>query len=213
MENAVEGLKMAGSVLLFVIALSVAILAFTQSREAIDAVLKYSDRESLMIENDSRFYYLKSNDTQRYVGKETIIPTIYRVYHENYKIVFKFQNGQYLYKKMVGTTGFEEICTIDSANIEQNFGTNESNKEFLDVIVYGKYKSGVNPNIYNLSHGIRNLPAYSLFDYLDGKKVIEKLGTYYMEDVKSDASDTGTKSSVEDVNKNEKRVITYTILN
>lgn len=211
MENAVEALKMAGSVLLFVIALSVAILAFTQSREAIDAVLKYSDRESLMIENDSRFYYLKSNDTQRYVGKETIIPTIYRVYHENYKIVFKFQNGQYLYKKMVGTTGSEEICTIDSAN--ENFGNNENNKEFLDVIVYGKYKSSVNPNIYNLSHGIRNLPTHSLFDYLDGKKVIEKLGTYYIEDLKKDASDTGTKSSIEDVNKNEKRVITYTISN
>lgn len=213
MENAVEALKMAGSVLLFVIALSVAILAFTQSRETIDTVLKYSDRESLMIENDSRFYYLKSNDTQRYVGKETVIPAIYRAYHENYKIVFDFKDGHYLYKKIVGTTGSEEICTIDSANRDQNFGTNENNKEFLDVIVYGKYKSGVNPNIYNSSHGIKNLSGYSLFDYLDGKKVIEKLGTYYIEDLKKDASDTGTKSSIEDVNKNEKRVITYTISN
>ena len=102
MENAVDALKMAGSVLLFVIALSVAILSFTNARQAIDSVLEYSDRESLTIEGDPRFYYLSggNNDTSRYVGKETIIPAIYRAYKENYKIVFKFNDVDtyYLYK-------------------------------------------------------------------------------------------------------------------
>ena len=53
MENAVEALKMAGSVLIFVLALSVVILAFSQTREAIDTVLRYSDREYWTIEGDS----------------------------------------------------------------------------------------------------------------------------------------------------------------
>ena len=96
MENAADALKMAGSVLLFIVALSVAILAFSQARQAIDAVLKFSDRESLAIEDDSRFYYLSStSNTKRYVGKETIIPAIYRAYKENYKIIFDFPDDSY----------------------------------------------------------------------------------------------------------------------
>ena len=90
MENAADALKMAGSVLLFVIALSIAVLSITQARESADRVLAYSDRETLSIEGDSRFYYLAGNndDTNRYVGKETIIPSIYRAYKENFKIIF-----------------------------------------------------------------------------------------------------------------------------
>ena len=84
-ENIADALKMAGSVLLFVMGLSIAILAFSQARESMDIVLSYSDRESLSIEGNPRFYYLsKDNDTSRYVGKETIIPAIYRAYKENY---------------------------------------------------------------------------------------------------------------------------------
>ena len=44
MENVADALKMAGSVLLFVIGLTIAILAFSQAREEIDSVLRYSDR-------------------------------------------------------------------------------------------------------------------------------------------------------------------------
>ena len=101
-ENIADALKMAGSVLLFVMGLSIAILAFSQARESMDIVLSYSDRESLSIEGNPRFYYLsKDNDTSRYVGKETIIPAIYRAYKENYKIVFKFPDDYYLFKQEV----------------------------------------------------------------------------------------------------------------
>ena len=88
-DNVADALKMAGSVLLFVLGLSISILALTQAREAIDIVLSYSDRETLTIENDPRYYYVAhDNDTSRYVGKETIIPAIYRAYKENYKIIY-----------------------------------------------------------------------------------------------------------------------------
>ena len=88
-DNVADALRMAGSVLLFVLGLSIAILALSQARESLDIVLSYSDRESLTIENDERYYYLASeNDTSRYVGKETVIPAIYRAYKENYKIIF-----------------------------------------------------------------------------------------------------------------------------
>lgn len=54
-ENIADALKMAGSVLLFVMGLSIAILAFSQARESMDIVLSYSDRESLSIEGNPRF--------------------------------------------------------------------------------------------------------------------------------------------------------------
>ena len=72
-DNVADALKMAGSVLLFVLGLSIAILALSQARESLDIILSYSDRESLTIENDERYYYLASeNDTNRYVEKKQL---------------------------------------------------------------------------------------------------------------------------------------------
>ena len=215
MENAADALKMAGSVLLFVIALSVAILAFSQAREAIDAVLKYSDRESLTITSDDRFYYLaSSSDTRRYVGKETIIPTIYRAYKENFKIVFEFPDDYYLYTNSAG----EKVCKIDLAN--QNLASDLQSRQFLNGIIYGdfEYEPSKTQSNYETLFRIKPNPTTAtsggLYKYLTDKegsyKIEEKLGTYYVEDLKTDPSDTSQKSNVEDVNKQEKRVITYT---
>lgn len=85
-ENIADALKMAGSVLLFVMGLSIAILAFSQARESMDIVLSYSDRESLSIEGNPRFYYLsKDNDTSRYVGKKQS----FQLYIEHIKKIIK----------------------------------------------------------------------------------------------------------------------------
>ncbi len=86
MENAVEALKMAGAVLMFLIALTVSIVSFGQARIASDTLLDMQDRETDYINTDN---YYKLTGTERVVGLETIIPTIYRVYHENYRIVFE----------------------------------------------------------------------------------------------------------------------------
>ena len=45
MENAADALKIAASVLIFVLALSISINAFSQARVASQTVLEYSDRE------------------------------------------------------------------------------------------------------------------------------------------------------------------------
>ena len=52
MENAVDALKMAGAVLMFVIALSVSIVAFGQVRQTADIILDYKDRETVYIYGD-----------------------------------------------------------------------------------------------------------------------------------------------------------------
>ena len=86
MENAADALKMAGAVLIFVLAISIIIFAFSQARETSDTILNYRDRETMYLESD---YYYTSDGKERIVNLETIIPTIFRAYLENYKIVFE----------------------------------------------------------------------------------------------------------------------------
>ena len=213
-ENIADALKMAGSVLLFVMGLSIAILAFSQARESMDIVLSYSDRESLSIEGNPRFYYLSNdNDTSRYVGKETIIPAIYRAYKENYKIVFKFPDDYYLFKQEVknakGLNEEKKISTLDLAN--QSLSSDLASRQFLNGIIYGdfEYENEKSKNDYINKFKITPNDI-SLYQYLTEKestyKIKEYLGTYYIEDV------NGT-SEVNAVNKTEKRVITYEFVN
>lgn len=83
MENASEAIIMAGAVLIFVIALSVAMTAFSQARSTVDTVVYASDRTNYYEQLD-----VSSNVKNRIVGLETVIPTLYKYYKENYTVVF-----------------------------------------------------------------------------------------------------------------------------
>ena len=77
MENAADALKMAGAVLLFVLALSVIIFSFGQARANSDIILNYKDRETTYIDGN---YYYTTTGTERQVSLETVIPAIYRAF-------------------------------------------------------------------------------------------------------------------------------------
>lgn len=89
MENAVEALKMSFAVIVLIAALSLAMYSFTRVRET---------SAQITDEADQRQYYrqLTLNETEgsanalstRIVGVETIIPTLYRYYKENYTVLF-----------------------------------------------------------------------------------------------------------------------------
>ena len=203
MENAVDALKMAGAVLLFVLAISVAIVSFGQAREAADTILDYKDRETVYI--DGNLYY-KTTGTERTVGLETIIPTIYRAYIENYKIVFEGLNEPIYTLKLSGNTkiakytiDLETKTTTDGIQINNvTLANDEQKSEFLCGILYNDFtKSGSAENFkkkYNVE-----LPTNSLISRLKGKKITEYLGVYYQND----------NEDVPDVNKTEKRIIKY----
>jgi hypothetical protein len=84
MENAAQALRLAAWVLIFILALSLCINSFTQARQSVDQILMSTDREYITT------YVDQAKNTQRIVGAETIVPTIYRAYKENFKIRFKF---------------------------------------------------------------------------------------------------------------------------
>ena len=88
MENASEALMMAFGVLIFVLALSVAISSFSQARSASDTML-YS------VDETNYYDYIEIDENSavasqsRIVGLETIVPTLYKYYKENYTVMFR----------------------------------------------------------------------------------------------------------------------------
>lgn len=88
MENAVESLKMAFAAMVFIMALSVSMFYFTKVKDVSDTVLHTQDETN---------YYDYQGATgkaaeNRIVGLETIIPTLYKYYKENYTVVFRSAN-------------------------------------------------------------------------------------------------------------------------
>ncbi len=201
MENAADAIKMAGAVLLFVLALSIIIPFFSQARETTDLILDARDRETVYINGN---YYYKATGNERQVGWETILPTVMRAYLENYKIVFKGLSDP-IYRIELGGKKIEKY----SLDLETNNGTkyenvalaNEDQKaEFLCGILYHKYRTN-NYEDFNKKFNVE-IGSRSLSDMLKGKKITEELGVYYQND-----------SDIPDVNKTQKRIITYTIKN
>lgn len=208
MENIVDALKMAGAVLLFLLALSITTLSFSKARETIDILLNYSDREYLTTKDgkeDNSYYYF-AKDTTRYVGKETIIPAIYRAYKENYKIVFKFPDQYYLFKQHILNDGKEELTEINTIDLKEQKISSDLER-FLNGIIYGEYGGYGEDTVYQKDFLIypnsRPLNTY-LTEKEKSYKIREDLGTYYTEDAE------GSESTIDDVEKHEKRVITYT---
>ena len=222
MENAAEALKMAGGVLLFLIALSVSIISFGQVRQTADTIFSSKDRETEYIDGDYYYQVGDGSSSERTVGLETILPTISRVYAENYKIIFEGLNDP-IYT--VIKSGEKRIC-LDGEfdNAIRGVGT-ENEKQFLNAVLYGD-KGGAN-SIFNLNFSKKiRLPNTSLYTQLtravSNGKIIEYSGRYYQDDeVKTNES--GSSSSTEDeptrigddvpdANKTRKRVITYKII-
>lgn len=212
MENAADALKMAAAVLIFVLAISIAILTFNKVRQTADTILEYKDRETVYIDGE---YYYEASGTERSVNLETIIPSIFRAYLENYKIVF-VNLDEPIYK--INVTYKEDNKTITkliekkTLDLETNKNTKYENvvladdkqkSEFLCGILYRDFSKSGSPENFEKKFNI-SLPNKSLYEQLNnlnGKTITEHLGVYYQKD----------EVDVPDVNKTEKRIITYKI--
>ena len=222
MENAADALKMAAAVLVFVIALGIGISSFSQSRVAADTLIRYTDRESVT-------QYAEDIGTKtRFVGKETIVPTIYRAYKENYRIQFYEADGVTpiaLYTKIK-----------DGARVEVNYidlereviGNARQQDNFIMALLYGakgtfeksngtemsfdEFKTELEKNNSGIS-----LNSQGIYDtILKGNTFEEKYGVYYQDDLlpesydpDTDISDQYDETDTPDVNKTKKRVISY----
>ena len=83
MENVADALKMAADVLVFVMALGISIASFSQAKQTAQIIVEFNDREY------SETQYAEDvGQTDRIVGVESIIPTIWRAFNENIRVVF-----------------------------------------------------------------------------------------------------------------------------
>ena len=234
MENAVDALKMAFGVLVFVIAFTIIMTMFTRARETSDLVLQSSDVTEYMTytEQDDILSGVTLTGEERIVGLETIIPTLYKYYKENYTVVFLQQDGRPLELYETKTrpsqwsTGYtnryysdndeRKICSFDvdeeTRRHEPWVGSNERYKENLD-----NFLSGNSPT-YGVSWNTEGSVTYDygegLIKKYDDKQFRESLGEYTynaMTAEELEQEEDGTR--ITNVKGKEKRVIVYTLLN
>ena len=206
MENAADALKMAGAVLIFVLAISIIILAFGQVRETADIILDYKDRETTYV-------YYEDEGVVRTVNLETIIPTIFRAHLENYKVVFEGLDKP-IYS-VVQNDGSTQVDKYSIDLTEEVLGNDQKKAEFLCGILYHDFTNINKPDyITDCSSGKEYFEKYlfsitiklsdkSLYEQLKGKKITEHIGVYYYN------NDPNTPDS----KKQKKRVITYKVNN
>ena len=196
MENVTEALQMAFGVLVFVVALSISINAFGEARQTSQIILDARDREY-----DYSWVENNHNSTERIVLAETIIPSIYKAYKENYKIVFKDRSGKgmELYQK--------DGKSVYSIDLEKDvIGNDEQKEKFIQAWLWAD----------NSEEYIKELKISGIFlenrenfyrqiinTYKNGFK--EYLGVYYQEELEGETNTPNT-------NKTKKRVITYQAL-
>lgn len=200
MENAVEALKMVFAVMMFVAALSLSVSSLSKANRAVTSIISLNDRET-------EYNYVEPTGNTRIVGVETVVPTMYKAYKENFEIYFYDQDGEtplIIYyatdnKNNRKKDEFGNEIGINCIDGSEVFANAQEAVKHLNQILEGnpskvdeKYKNQLNTIDY---------PS-GLYNYLSGKKFTEQLGEYYQND----------SENTPEVNKTKKRVITYTLI-
>lgn len=90
MEDAVQALKMAFAVFVFVIAISVAFYVISKAKATSETIFYVSDKTNYYDNVES------NSNVTRTVGLETVIPTLYRYYRENFMVQIMKSDGTIL---------------------------------------------------------------------------------------------------------------------
>mgnify|MGYP000214555322 CR=1 FL=1 len=195
MENAVEALKIAGAVLMFVLALTLGISSLSKANNTVDSVVRMRDKDTL-----TEYEIVKpSKDLTRNVGAETIVATMYRAYEEDIEIYFKNADGTDLpiyYKtdssgnKKIDSNGNEITVNYinkpiyeNNKNEEESYESKEEQTRHLDIILgTGKNKN----NGLNLSdkeqkkYGNQLYYEDGFYQYLTQHEFKEEFGQYLL---------------------------------
>lgn len=145
MENAVDALKMAFSIFAFMIAIAVAVSSFSMAKTASDVIMYSKDTTNF------KEYYeeVGKQEEKRIVGIETIVPTLYRYYKENYTVLFEdwgnynFDTGGHgsgkLYILNTKRGNLKNFFNVDdeTARYEPWTASPEETKKHLDVFLNG----------------------------------------------------------------------------
>lgn len=192
MENGAEALKMAFAIIMFVLALGLCISSFSQARETVDSIITMKDRET-------SYTYVESAEAEnRKVSVETIVPTLYKAYKENFEVHFhKADGSELVLYQSTDPNGIVQNVHILDLEKEKHANQERAIAQLDALLKTGTYfdKTG--------KSAISSLG--SLYEFFEDKIFIETIGEYYQEDLENNPA----MEDIHDVNKSKKRVITY----
>lgn len=230
MENAVDSLKIAFGVLIFTVALSISISTFSNAKQAIDSIITSKDKTQ-------EYVYIKpASSSNRDVGIETIVTSLYKAYSENYRVEFYVKDASgnenkiilYSRKNVDANEDWEEVNYIDL--IDEKFGSEALAIDHLNTLLTnGKNKFYINEL---QTYGTRKITDYNRYNSAQTKLLYEEAigsksgnidigsdGLYeFLKDkifeerlgeyYQEDKS-AGKETDSLEINKTKKRVITY----
>ena len=188
MENAVEALMMAGSILLFIIALTVTMSSFTTLRGGIDELLGQTETIELAKDSEGYINYMesKAEGSVRKVGIETLVTSITRGMKENYVAYIKLKQAEM--NDLDANTDVGIITTSQNVNIAGSSQPIISAGDKLIKVTIG----------YDTNQDINTKLGTGLYNTLKDKTFYEYLGEYQE-----------YNPSVPDAEKVRHRIITY----
>lgn len=140
MENAVEALKMVFAVAIFMMALSVSILSFNEVKATSDIIL-YTKDETNYYDYQGAIGKTAEN---RIVGLETIIPTLYKYYKENYTVLFRQGNYNAETGEFTNVDYLPVYHTPSSYKTKNNkhylWGKQDGDQSSYDTLMQKKYQ-------------------------------------------------------------------------
>ena len=223
MENVADALKMAGEMLLFILALGIGISSFSQARETSDALLKYTDREYVT-------QYQGMGTTQRVVGEETVIPTIYRAYKERFKIYFYHTDGTPLELYTITNAQTLEETSVNAIDADKPaLGQDWQKDNFIMALLYGtnanlkdQYGNTISFDEFetslNSGYSIYHLNPNGIYDIIIKSNQFEEyFGVYYPSQAREGAGEGAegeeTNMNAQTTSEEKMRVISYYIFN
>lgn len=141
MENAVEALKMVFGVMVLVMALSVSMISFNKVKATSDLVL-YTQDETNYYEYQGATGKAAEN---RIVGLETIVPTLYKYYKENYTVLFRQGNYNTETGEFSNLTYLPVYTTPSSYKTSNKktylWGKEDGEQSTYDTLMQNKYQN------------------------------------------------------------------------
>ncbi len=222
MEDAVQALKMAFAVFVFVIAISVAFYVISKAKATSETIFYVSDKTNYYDNVES------NSNVTRTVGLETVIPTLYRYYRENFMVQIMDASGNVL--QVFDTTTEWEVSNAAKViekkrNARQKtlmklygegktnmFGapwvgtTDEDAKSRIDLYIKGE-KGYINNALVNYTenNGL-------LSNGIDEKTKFEESFTEYQYSGQTISDEDGEYELVGDKQGNKKIIITYKVV-
>lgn len=149
MENAVRALEYAFAVLIFIIGLSASIYLLSEVKTTSDIVFSRVDTKQFYVDAEIPEDELDNGKIKyngRIVSVETIVPTLYRYYKENYIVEFYDLQGNNIIKfDLSQETTTRQLWT---ANPEVDA------KKRLDIFLNGGTSGIINSQTYNINDDI-----------------------------------------------------------